>query len=106
MEIQYRVIRSRRYRKQRLKVLHEEAPFVIDKLDLSRIQSLSEGTSQHRQQNSSLETSRMRVPLNVEIGRKCGLGTVLQHVHPPRIFRAGRHMIRHDVEQQSHAAVL
>lgn len=46
------------------------------------------------------------MPIDIEVSRVSGAGTIFEDVHPPRIFRAGRHVIRNDVQKQAYALFL
>ena len=45
------------------------------------------------------------MPVDIEIGGERRVRPIFENIHPPRIFAAGCHVIRHDIQQQSHAAV-
>ena len=46
------------------------------------------------------------MPVNIEVSCIRRLRPVLQNVHPPGIFHACRHVVGHDVEDESHATLL
>jgi hypothetical protein len=69
------------------------------------LESFSKGTAQNWKKDFAFEHPRGWVPINVEIGGIRGFRTILEHVHPPGVLAAGRHVIRHDVQNQSQAVL-
>ena len=69
------------------------------------LERLAKRASEHGKKNLSFEYARRRPPIDVEVGCVGRFGAVFQDVHPPGIFAARRHVIRHDVEDQAHAAL-
>src|SRR5260370_12788713 len=49
---------------------------------------------------------RRRMPIDIEVSCVSRAWAILEHVHPPRIFWAGSHVIRNDIEKQAHAVFL
>ena len=86
--------------------MKKEATLLECKFNLARVERLAERTSQDGKENFTVKAAGVRMPFDIEERGEGGLHTVFQHIHPPRILCAGRHVIGHDVEQQTHSAVL
>src|ERR1700680_2051807 len=104
--IQNRVVGAGSDRKQGIEVLKKEAAVLKCEFNFAGIEGLAEGTSQHRQKNSAVETARVGMPFDIEEGGVGGLGAIFEDIHPPRIFGAGGHVIGNGVEEETHAAIL
>src|SRR5579871_209546 len=104
--IQDRVVRPGGKREQRLEILQEETAVLISEFDFAGVEGLTKRTAEDSQKDSAIEAAGMRMPIHIEECSECGLRTVLQNIHPPRIFGAGRHVIRNGIEQQPHATAL
>src|SRR5260370_40951067 len=45
------------------------------------------------------------MPIDVKVRCVGGLRSILEHVHPPGVFIACGHVVRHDVEDQAHTTI-
>ncbi len=61
--------------------------------------------AKNRQQNAGA-LKRISGPVNIEVGCKFGLLSVLEQIHPPGVFLAGGHVIGNNVKQQPHSIVV
>ena len=87
-------------------VTQRERALLEGQHQLPLFQHLAELIAQDGQQNFVSQVRLQRHPVDVEergVGRT---GSVFQHVHPPRIVAGGdRHVVRHDVQNQTHFVV-
>src|SRR5262249_19365606 len=58
---------------------------------------------QHRQEHDVAQAGLWRIPVDVEVRRVAARRAVFQHVPPPRVVGADRHVIRDDVEHLAEA---
>src|SRR5580658_7652177 len=96
--VQNRVIGPGSEREERIEVLEEKPAVVKRKLDLPGVESLAEGASKHRKEDSSVETAGVRMPFDVEKRSEGGLSSIFEDIHPPGIFGACGHVIGHRIE--------
>src|SRR5262249_49789471 len=96
-------VRSRRHWKHGIEVLHDELAVDERKTQLLPFQNFTERTTENRKENLALQRSKRRMPIDVEVRRVWRFRAVLENVHPPQIFAAGRHVIRDDVKDHAHA---
>ena len=92
--------------KQAIVVFHEEASSLEYHLKLLVLQCVRVNTAQDRKEDLVIQDSRRRVPIHVEVGRIHRSRAVFEQIHPPGIFRAGCHVIWHDIEQQPQTVFL
>jgi hypothetical protein len=93
-----------------LVIAHEEAVLVQLESEFLPFESAAIKVAEDGKQDLVLlENSRLgdrRVPVDVEVSGVRRAGTVFEHVHPPGIVGAGRHVVGHDVQKQSHAVTV
>ena len=83
--------------------MHLEHGVEADEADLTGLQHPPVVVGEHRQQHLVPETRLRAVPVDVEVARVAAGRPVLQHVPPPGVFRAGGHVVGHDVEDLAQA---
>ena len=81
----------------------EIAEFIAFELQLAGLDCLAQRLAEHRQQHLAAQAFILRVPVDVEVGRIPALRPMLQHIEPPGVLGDGRHVIRHDVDDQAEA---
>jgi hypothetical protein len=84
--------------------VQDKSAVLQSNLQLAVVEHVGERTAEKRQQEFALQSARRGFPVDIEIGRERGIGPELEHVHPPAILAARRHVVRNDVEQQSEPA--
>src|ERR1700722_1883073 len=94
-----------RQRKKGVKILDEKFTLENDRLEFQMLERLAKRASKHREEHFPLENARWGTPIDVEVRRVGRFRSILEHVHPPGVFAARRHVIRNDVEDQTHAAL-
>ena len=57
--------------------------------------------AEYRQQHFAAQIRIWRVPVDVEIFRVAALPAARQHIHPPAVAAADRHVVGDDVDDQS-----
>src|ERR1700746_359970 len=73
-------------------------------MQLSVIKNIAKRSPKKRKQQLVFQRSRRRFPIDIEIRSEGRIWPELQHIHPPSIFLAGSHMIRHKIQHKPHAA--
>src|SRR6266852_6684585 len=90
-------------------VVRKEKSFgVISELDLLQLHGFAVRPPQDRKENfrRGSPLGGDRAPVDVEVVEKPRLRSVLENAHPPRVLRAGRHVIRNDVEKKAELVLL
>src|SRR5579863_311637 len=98
------MICRRREGEERLEILKVKFSFENDKFKFLMFERFGERAPQHREKYFAFQHSRGRSPIDIEVGCVGGLRTIFEHVHPPRVFAASRHVIWNNVENQPHTA--
>ncbi len=76
-------------------------------LQLAALQHGAVDVAEHRHEHAIAHRAAVRTPVDVEVMRGARRGTVLQDVEPPGVVVAHHaEMIRHDVDDQSHAVLV
>src|ERR1700733_3116642 len=86
----------------RVEITNEEFPVFKREAYLAAIQNFTERAAKDGQQDPALENSRSRVPVNIEVRGETRFIAVLENVHPPAILAACCHVVRNDIQNQSH----
>src|ERR1700676_864211 len=69
------------------------------------LESFAKRAAQDGKKDLAFEHPRRWMPIDVEVRCISGIRAVLEHVHPPGVFAAGRHVIRHNIQNQSQLAL-
>src|ERR1700683_630964 len=90
--------------------IHEENTAIVQmKSEFSLSQDLAVQVTEDRQQNPALLKKSCLAPawtpIDVEVAGELRILSVFQHIHPPRVFLAGHHVIGDDVQQETHSVV-
>src|ERR1700722_4819176 len=79
-----------------------DAGRIVAERYLAGRQRVAVTSPQHRQQNFAAQVSIARVPIYVEIFAVTAVLSACQHIHPPGIAAADRHVVGNDVKEQPH----
>ena len=79
---------------------------IVFQRDLAGGQRVAIGLAQHRQQHAAAMPVGQQLPTDVERRRARRFLAPLQHVHPPGIVGADRHVVGHEVEDQPEPGAL
>src|SRR5262249_48902188 len=84
------------YRKFVIEILKVRGAVVSFYRDLAGFQTFAVRLVEDR------KNDLVRTPIDVEETGESGRGAIDENIRPPWVFRACRHMVRHDIEDQPH----
>ena len=79
---------------------------IVLQLDLARCQRLAIGLAEDRQQHAAAVPVRQQLPTRCRTTPRAAILAPFQHVEPPGVVGADRHVVGHEIEDQPEAGVL
>ncbi len=81
-----------------------EAPLVMVEAqgDLSLLENRAVLVAEHGEERASLEVGPNGIPVDIEIAGERRISSPLENIVPPRIVTANGHVVRDEIEDQSH----